>query len=561
MVSGSSHRRSRAPAGTHPRNPHWSGYGGEASCWHEKLRASDIVELTVGTTTAAPCAGGGVALHGHGAADICYTTTGDAEARRLNVKHWLQRLGARLSHIMAMETYLRRVKDKVRHIYIRDSYLKEDLGYHRKTDPTENQDTSPPENESIELKCFWAVEFYTPAHTDNLVKSFTKLGWNKEESAGGLRNPITWIYELRRYHRGNAWTNLGLLIPSNAKPPILGRYRKVPLPSNIKYALAGLHSLSPSLVCIVVCFVFKEDASGVLDEALRAEHSTDRTRTRSGWIYHTPTDQKQEAVRQIRTDLSQLASKWFSENLPGLFSSGLLEDQLPTCELITTSKAIPFGPFNKGEEKPRGYRWILGIDQRFGTWEHKGDLDLKLSFPTRGESSLQHHAILAVRTSTLNDSSALQNLNLTMSGYLSLWAVLPMLEGYTRRIREIRDSTALTPNRNRDSVKTLDILRKHLSNTIDVAAVSAELRTDVILSLRDPDGFKFSGDDWGEDEYLGKSLDRVIGDHAKWLSRTDEALRDQLTQYGSLLGASEGVRLQKKIGGLTWVLVAFTWYW
>ena len=309
----------------------------------------------------------------------------------------------------------------------------------------------------------------------------------------------------------------------------------------------------------------------MLDEALRAQHSTYATRTVSGYTFHTPTNQKQVAVKQVRTDLSQLASKWFSENLPGLFSSGLLEDQLPTCELIATSKAVPFGPSTESEEHPLGYRWLLGIDQSFETWEYKDDLGLKLSFLSRSELGPQYHAILAMRASTLDDSLAnspriknvqafIYHLNLIMSDYLSLWGILPMLEGYTRRIREIRDSTAPISNRNVNSVKTLGILGNHLSNSIDVAAVAAELavRTDVTLPLRGSDGFKPSGEDSGEGESLGRSLDRAIGDHAKWLSRTDEALRDQLTQYGSLLGASESVHVQKKIGYLTWVLVVFT---
>ena len=175
---------------------------------------------------------------------------------RLNLKHRLQRLRARLSNTEAIGSFLKRAKDRIHHIYrsyIKDPYLKEHLKHYRKMDHKENQRTSPPENEVIDLKCLWAVEFYTPAHTDNLVNSFTKLGWNKEENTADLGNPITWLYGLRRYHRGNAWMNLGLLIPSNADSQILGRHRRVSLPTSIDYALAGMHSLSPSLMCIVVC--------------------------------------------------------------------------------------------------------------------------------------------------------------------------------------------------------------------------------------------------------------------------------------------------------------------
>ena len=470
--------------------------------------------------------------------------------------------------------YFRVVKSKIHGIYhshLMGPHVKQDLEYYSGDDPEENRNTSPPEGEFIDLKCLWAVEFYTPAHTDSLVNSFTKLGWDKEESTDGSRNPITWIHGLKRYHRGGAWMNLGLLIPNDAERQILGRHREVPLPPNVEYAQAGIHSLSPSLICIVVCFVFKEEPSGILDEALRADYATYATRTRTGWRYHTPTNQKKDAINQIRTDLSQLASKWFSQNLPGLFSSGLLEGELPTCELMVTSTAVPFGPPNKSEKRPLGYRWLLGIDHSFGIWEYKGDIDLRLSFPSGGEGNPQYHAILAMKESTLEDYLArvpgiksvqgfLYRLNLVVPNYLSVWAILPMLEGFTRHIREIRDSTAQTPTRRRGSVKTLDILGNHLSYSIDIAAVAAELAPglDATRQLQGSDGFMPHGEDSEQGESLGRSLSQTIGDHAKWLLRTDESLRDQLTQYGSLLGALESVRVQKKVGFLTWVLVVFT---
>ncbi len=446
-------------------------------------------------------------------------------------------------------------------------HAKQVLGYHRENDAEENRKTSPPEGEFIDLKCLWAVEFYTPSHTDSLVNSFAKLGWDKEEGTDGSRNPTRWLHGLKRYHRGGAWMNLGLLIPNDAERQTFGRHREVPLPPNVEYAQAGIHSLSPSLTCIVVCFVFEENTSGILDDALRADYVTYATRIRTGWRYHTPTNQKRDAIKQIRTDLSQLASTWFSQNLPGLFSSGLLEGELPTCELMITSTALPFGPPDRSENRPLGYRWLLGIDQSFGIWEYKGDMDLRLSFPGGSEGDPQFHAILAMKESSLDDyidsvpgiksmQGFLYHLNLVVPNYLSVWAILPMLEGFTRHIREIRDSTAPTTRR-RGSVKTLDILGNHLSYSIDIAAVAAELApgSDGTRQLQGSNEFMPHGDDSEQGESLGGSLSQTIGDHAKWLLRTDESLRDQLTQYGSLLGASESVRVQKKVGFLTWVLV------
>ena len=49
-----------------------------------------------------------------------------------------------------------------------------------------------------------------------------------------------------------------------------------------------------------------------------------------------------------------------------------------------------------------------------------------------------------------------------------------------------------------------------------------------------------------------KGLCSAIEERATWLQKTDQSLRDHLTQYGSLLGAKENVRLQRTIRFLTW---------
>ena len=137
-----------------------------------------------------------------------------------------------------------------------------------------------------------------------------------------------------------------------------------------------------------------------------------------------------------------------------------------------------------------------------------------------------------------------------------------MLEGYTRHIREIRDSTKLRPKGRPSSLRILEALGNYVSYSVDVSAVAGELTasSSVPLELARLYGrFEYCGEGSNPEESLSldSNLNRVVRDRANWLLRTDKALRDQLTQYGSLLGAAENVRLQKKIGCLTWILVAF----
>ena len=242
---------------------------------------------------------------------------------------------------------------------------KHPLRYFNGRDSKENDDTTPPEHEVIDLICLWAVEFYTPAQTDSLVKSLIGLGWGKDDRSGSLSNPIAWIEGLRSHHQGVGMVSLGLLAPSNSQQSLVGPYHKVPLPPDVQYATAGIYSLTPSLVCVVVCFVFEGHSSRLLDKALRTDRSTYMTRTKSGWQFHPPTNQKMDDVKQIRRNLSQLASDWFCRNLPGLFSSGTLNGEMPTCELITTRVAEPFPSRAAGTVPPLRISMGTGNRPRF----------------------------------------------------------------------------------------------------------------------------------------------------------------------------------------------------
>ena len=469
--------------------------------------------------------------------------------------------------------FLRRVRAKGRRLYrrhVRDPEMEESLRYFHGRDPKENNDTTPPEDEVIDLICLWAVEFYAPAQTDSLVENLIGLGWGKDDRSGSLSNPIAWIEGLRSYHQGMGMVSLGLLAPSNSQQSFVGPYHKVPLPPDVQYATAGIYSLTPSLVCVVVCFVFESHSSRLLDKALRTDRSTYMTRTKSGWRFHLPTNQKMDAVKEIRRNMSKLASDWFCRNLPGLFSSGILNGEVPTCELITTRVAEPFPSRSAGQSHPFEYPWVLGIGPDFDVWQYENGM--KLSFPSSRERDPRYHAILVTRESAphwqANEPSnrgmrdSLHKLDLVIPGVLSGWAIVPMLEGYTRHIREIRDSTKLRPKGRPSSLRILESVGNYISYSVDVSAVAGELTesSNVMLELANLYGrFEYCGRGLNPEESLSldSNLNHVVSDRANWLLRTDEVLRDQLTQYGSLLGAAENVRLQKKIGCLTLILVAF----
>ena len=477
-------------------------------------------------------------------------------------------------HKTAEGDLIRNVAGNARRLYrkyVRDARIKDELKEVRELDPIENLETSPPDDEHIDLVCLWAAEFYTPSHNEKLVDSFAKLGWDKEKWTRGSGDPIAWLNGLRGDHQGGAWMNLGLLAPHDSKFFSRTQDRIVELPAGVKYATAGIHSLTPSLVCIVVCFVFEEHWSDKFNRALRTDHRTYATRTKHGWQYHMPRHQKIDRINEIRSHLSQLAATWFSKNLPGLFSSGLPEGELPTCEFITTRLVDPFVSRTVQEHSILGYSEIVGISQDHHVWGYGGIPSLKLRLPTGFARGPKLHSILAMREPTPCEDSPdkssntarldrLQKLNMIIPNWLSAWAALPLLEGYTRHIREIRDSTTFRPRNRQNSLRVLENLGNHVSFSVDIAAVAAELSSDskIPFPLSHVSGeFELANQEAQNGTSLTTFLTHMIRDRANWLQKTDAALRDQFTQYGSLIGATENVRVQKKLSLLTWVLVIF----
>ena len=92
---------------------------------------------------------------------------------------------------------------------IPDPERHEHLEMYRRRDADNNAKSELPSDEIIDLRCVWAVEFYTPSQVSNLLRSFEKLGWNTDDSLGVDHNPALWIQRTRESAYGGGWFNLG----------------------------------------------------------------------------------------------------------------------------------------------------------------------------------------------------------------------------------------------------------------------------------------------------------------------------------------------------------------
>ena len=459
---------------------------------------------------------------------------------------------------------------------------------HKERDPQADAATSPEADERIDLYCTWGIEFYTPSHYEGLIESLSKLGMRSD-----ARDPSdrarAWLSRLSRFHGQFTWMNLGHLIPEGSNLEFGRDTYFAKLPQDVKYASFGIYAISPSLTSLVVCFVFDEGMSMRFDNALRETRRRTNESLRGGNVDYDPRTAKTEAIKVIRTSIRSTIELWFSHNLPGLFSPKLIDNwfsrnlpslftpvivdnwfsdnlrgllspevvhsvphipNIPTCELITLQKAEPFPSYEEKGTRLHDYLDILGLKADYDVWQSSGMLGLKFRMPE--ESSTLYHSVLAVneRQHIRPDRDArIEQINKFTPHLLSLWTILAMNERYTQHLNRVRDSVRVTSN-----IQVLEALKSEIAYNVDISAVTSELSSYSKESrplIPDLDQFELRDGESGKD--LRKNLESIVGDQIASLQKRNKSLRNHLMRYGTLVGAVNDVRNQKRTSRLTWV--------
>lgn len=201
---------------------------------------------------------------------------------------------------------------------------------------------------------------------------------------------------------------------------------------------------------------------------------------------------------------------------------------------------------------------------------HKNGLRLRL--PDRGYRSLPYHCSLGKKeidpeeeiddgSDNTTRNSQLYYIDMEMSNVICLWAMLPLLDGFGRRLMSLRDSVMGNSESGRHVSNALTQLEDHVVFSSDVAAVASELSRDSrggfpLLSQSAtfvPRESRF----YEKDMTLGGLMTKLIVDQSKWVGMVDTSIRDHVAQYGSLLGARENIRLQKNVVVADLVIVRY----
>ena len=405
---------------------------------------------------------------------------------------------------------------------------------------------------------------------DDLLDSLERLGWSRGDS---WRNLASRLKDLETSQFGQGHINLGRIVSPDISDNYIPKPLSAPLPANVQYARGDICYFTPSLIALTLEFVFDEEVRWAYQKALHQNRESYVTPTETAYRIHDPENQKRDHIDNLRRDAAQIASQWIENNVPGLFASGLLQGEFPTCEFVTLRKAKPFPLRTELDGVYPDYLSYLGIDNSFDAWESTQYPGLRLA-PSARASTIKHHAILSINESNwaekspgLSDDESRDSriywLHMTMTGILGIWAILSLLRGYADHFKELRRSTLLGYPKDGQVEDALQEISESLSYSVDISAVTSELASYMQRKISfgfDIEIFKLYAE-WPsniQDASLWGNILNQIGEYSEWLQAMDNSLRDQMTQYGNLLGLLEDIRLQKRIKRLTSVLTFLT---
>ena len=242
---------------------------------------------------------------------------------------------------------------------IRQPYPKERLAELMSIDPILNERSTLPEGEVIDLCSMWVTEIYTPAYMDELLSNLEQLGWDKE---GGVRNPVGSLRGFGTGQFGQRQIHLGRIVSSDAPDNYLSKPLSAHLPVQVQYAQGDIFCFTPSLIALTIEFVFDEEYRWAFQKALRQDRESYVTPIEMGsYRIHDPETQRIDHIEKIRMDAAKIVSDWIANNVPGIFSAGLLQGDFPTCEFVTLSKAIPFPLRTELDDANLKYLRYLGL--------------------------------------------------------------------------------------------------------------------------------------------------------------------------------------------------------
>lgn len=391
--------------------------------------------------------------------------------------------------------------------------LQDSLEFWRERDPEENERGRLPDGEEVHLTGIWVVELYLPSTIDQLIRGIEVLGWSRgrTHSDEDLRE---WI-RVSRSQGGGGWTSLGLV--SSPSRPHFASERVAELPSGVRAAFPYLYSVSSAMTALVILFVIDDERATGLIPILRADYATrlvplqpwmgssgavKRIIRRIGWrlarktsiaLRHSvlrPHDLRRRAAGQYLRERREACSDWVREHLPGAFSLGLGNRELPGAQLLITEVVEPLS------EAIDAARWAYeatGLSGSYRAWRADEWPAVRLAFPDAFRDESSRTLTVACRradsydpaTAHIQDQSnwsIAQYADDRIRGLLIRWGSSMLLAEHRRRLSVVRDLLGAGPRRH-SAVRNL----KRARELVAVEALDAEVTATEIKRVASDD--------------------------------------------------------------------------
>jgi hypothetical protein len=441
----------------------------------------------------------------------------------------------------------------------------ENRKFYKEHDAKENIISQVPLDEDLRQSAVWGVELYGPKEISALYEGLEKLGWAGSRFGLPDSDCLEWVRRARQYgHTGKR--NLSIVYRPKEKGP--GRDYFAPMPDVCNYLLVSINQITPSLTAVHVYFVLNDESTKLYESILNEDRKTyyQKVRGRKGYLIPGVLNQKRDLIEKARLERAHIASGWFSQHLPGLFSGGPLIDELPTGELILMNNhAALKGP---KEDKQSDKKWpdVLGIDQWLDGWVHQKYEGYGLIIDGR-HNIKKYHCTVTLRTSSIPDDYYLFSNGRDRGAYDAIvyqdlggiavhLAASSYIKEIGRRIREIRETVSQASNNRLALIDTLDQLETFYRETIGDPAIAEE------LSKLEKHDFEFDCTKFvtrnlrrGEKVELPTALYKLTKRISKNVHADGRSARQLFQEFSSTLSTRESIRTQQKMERLTIVAI------
>ncbi|MGH9089882.1 MAG: hypothetical protein ACRDZR_00645 [Acidimicrobiales bacterium] len=229
------------------------------------------------------------------------------------------------------------------------AYPEQVLSRRRARDAESNRKTTPPEGEVVTLQSLTVSDVFVGPAVDAAAEALSRMAWN--DTAPPFADEVRAALLGHKYYRMNFYIRKPGCNPATLAIPCAS----AALPADVDEAYGELSVLGPSLVVIVMTFVFNSVAAGRMNDELHKDGSSTVTRL-SGRLISTRDahDDKRRRVWAAHQDLTDRCLRWAKDTFPGTLSAVQEGLGRPTCGLMSLAKGKPFSTHEH-------YMAILGL--------------------------------------------------------------------------------------------------------------------------------------------------------------------------------------------------------